>query len=181
MQIGHAGKRGRTTSAYSVFCERLIRGLDDFGTIRQTEIVVRAKIDDRLRFAVVLNRGASICAAQHAWLVKLRCPSGLPVPFRKTGGRPQHVVAFPDDKIAEAARRVEAIAAVGLRIPSHVHGLSIVTNGVGINAISRLFARHITVAGQQLEEIRSRYGGPVSCTMCAESFAILRLKGRPIT
>ena len=46
MKIGHARKHRRTACAQAVGFESIMRSGDDFGMIRQTEIIVGAKIDD---------------------------------------------------------------------------------------------------------------------------------------
>ena len=56
MQIGHAGEHGRTARAQAMRAQRLMRGRDHFRVIGQAEIIVGTKIDDRMRFAVVMER-----------------------------------------------------------------------------------------------------------------------------
>ena len=66
MQIGHAREHGRTASPQAVFAERLRGCRNDFRVVRQAEIIIGAKVDDRFRFAFVLNRGARVGRAQRA-------------------------------------------------------------------------------------------------------------------
>src|SRR5256885_17107752 len=57
MKIGHAREHGRTACAQTVTVQGFMSSSDDIGMVRQTEIIIRIKIDDGLRFAVVSNAG----------------------------------------------------------------------------------------------------------------------------
>ena len=60
VKIGHAGEHWRTACAEAIVAERLMRGCYDVGMIGQPQIIVGAKIDDGMRFAVVIDSGAGV-------------------------------------------------------------------------------------------------------------------------
>ena len=70
VKIGHARKHRRTARAQTVRLQSFVRGGDDFGVIGQSEIIVGTKIDDRVRLAVVMDRGPRIGCRQHFRLVQ---------------------------------------------------------------------------------------------------------------
>ena len=60
VQIGHAGEDWRTARAHPVGAKGLVRGLQHFRMIRQPQVIIGAKIDDRVRFALVIDGGAGV-------------------------------------------------------------------------------------------------------------------------
>ena len=73
-----------------------------FGMIGQSEIIIRAEINDLLGFAAVLDGGARIGRSQKLRLVKFHRPCADVHPPGKTGRRLQRVAGFPSEKIAQA-------------------------------------------------------------------------------
>ena len=109
MEIGHAREHRRTARAHAVFREGLVGRGNHFRVIGQAEVIVGAKIDDRLRLAVVLNRSASVGRAEHVGLVKFRGPRyRVPAPFRKAGRWRKWIATLAYDEIAKATGCIKA-------------------------------------------------------------------------
>ena len=101
MKIGHARKHGRSACAQAVRLQSFMRSGDDFGMIRETEIIVGAKINDRARLAVVLDRGARIRRGQQFRLVKRGSPQAGAVPLGEGGRRFERILAVANEEIAQ--------------------------------------------------------------------------------
>src|SRR5262245_42023684 len=69
VEIGHARKHRRPARAHPMSAQRLVRGGEDVGVIRQAEVIVRTEIDYRLRFPGVVDCGAGIGTGKQLWLV----------------------------------------------------------------------------------------------------------------
>jgi hypothetical protein len=81
--------------------ERVMRGSKDVGMIRQTEIIVRTKIDYLPRFPGVIDRGSGICRRKKLGLVQFNGPSAELHPVRKARRGLQWVVAFAHQEITQ--------------------------------------------------------------------------------
>ncbi len=99
VKIGHAREHRRAAGAEAVGGERFLRGGDDLGVIREPEVIVGAKIDHRLRLAVVGDAGASLGRGAHFRLVEFDGPRACFHPTRETCGDLQRVAAFTREKI----------------------------------------------------------------------------------
>ncbi len=102
VKIGHAGEHGRTAGAETVGRERFVGGSDDFGMIGQAEVVVGAKINHRLRPAVVGDGGARFRRRPHLRFVKFDRPRSRLHPASKAGRRLEWIARFGREEITQA-------------------------------------------------------------------------------
>src|SRR5580704_9326046 len=103
VQIGHSRKHRRSAGAHSMGLERFPGCSNYLGMIRETEIIIRTKIDDRMRLTVVGDGRSGVGWAKHFRFVKWRCPCLLTHPVRETRRSLERVVAFAgSEKIAQA-------------------------------------------------------------------------------
>src|SRR5438552_15325421 len=70
--------------------------------VRQTEIIIRTKIDDGLRFAVVSNAGAGVRTGEQFRLIQFDRPRAGLHPGAETWRSLQRVAAFAREEIAQA-------------------------------------------------------------------------------
>src|SRR5439155_22545016 len=84
MQVGHSRKHRRSARSQSMSPERFVRCSDYLGGIGKAEIIVRAKINDRLRLTTITNGGTSISGGQEFWLIQLDRPRANSHPISKT-------------------------------------------------------------------------------------------------
>ena len=86
VQIGHAGKHGRTAGAEAVGGEGVARGGDHLGMIGEPEIIIGTEIDDGLRLAVVRDCRARVGRGTHLRFVKFDRPRAACIQRVKLGG-----------------------------------------------------------------------------------------------
>src|SRR5437763_15654607 len=84
MQVGHSRKHRRSARSQSMSPERFVRCSDYLGVIGKAEIIVGAKINDRLPLTTITNGGTSVSGGQEFWLIQLDRPRANWHPIRKT-------------------------------------------------------------------------------------------------
>ena len=98
-------------------------GSDDLRMVRQAEIIIGAKVDDRFRLALVLNRGARIGRAEHVRLIKLAAQAiSLRRHSAKPAGGASGSLRSPHDKITQTKRSAKVglvTSALGLTVYVH--------------------------------------------------------------
>src|SRR5947209_12253990 len=83
MQVGHSRKHRRSARSQSMSPERFGRCSDYLGVIGKAEIIVGAKINDRLRLTTITNGGTSVSAGQEIWVKTLARPRAEAAPIIK--------------------------------------------------------------------------------------------------
>ena len=102
MEIAHPGENGRAAGAEAVGGESVVRRRDDLGVVREAEIVVGRKIDDRERFPAIAQSGARLGRTEQDRLIQFdRFVDGVK-PLRKRRRRLQGIFAVAHQEIAEA-------------------------------------------------------------------------------
>src|SRR5438309_6820158 len=102
MQVGHSRKHRRTARSQSMSPERFVRCSDYLGVIGKTEIIVGAKINDRLRLTTITNGGASVGGSQEFWLIQLDRPRANSHPVGKTWRGLKRIIGLAREEIAKA-------------------------------------------------------------------------------
>src|SRR6185312_6495671 len=102
MEVGHSRKHGRSARSQSVSPERFVRCGDYLGVIGKTEIIVGAKINDRLRLTTITNGGTSVSGGQEFWLIQLDRPRANSHPIGKTWRGLKRIVGLARKEIAKA-------------------------------------------------------------------------------
>src|SRR5512133_1107893 len=82
--------------------ERFVRCIDYLGVIGKTEIVVGAKINDRLRLTTVANGSTSVSGSQELWLIQLDRPRANSHPIGKTWRGLKRIIGLARKEIAKA-------------------------------------------------------------------------------
>src|SRR6478736_949263 len=102
MQIGHSRKHRRSVRSQSMSPERFVRCCDYLGVIGKTEIIVGAKINDRLRLTTITNGGTRVSAGQEFWLIQLDRPRANSHPISKTWRGLKRSIGLAREEIAKA-------------------------------------------------------------------------------
>src|SRR6266513_639423 len=102
MQAGDSGKHRRCARSQSMSPERFVRCSDYLGVIGKAEIIVGAKIDDRLRLTTITNGGTSVSGGQKFWLIQLDRPRANPHPVSKTWRGLKRIIGLAREEIAKA-------------------------------------------------------------------------------
>src|SRR5437667_5932102 len=74
MEIGHSREHRRTASAQSVCAECLVRRDQHLGMIGKAEIIIRAEINHRPRFAAIADHRAGVCAGEEFRFIQFDRP-----------------------------------------------------------------------------------------------------------
>src|SRR5438309_9140820 len=72
MQVGHSRQHRRSARSQSMSPERFVRCSDYLGVIGKAEVIVGAKINDRLGLTTITNGGTSVRRGQEFWLIQFR-------------------------------------------------------------------------------------------------------------
>src|SRR5258708_19714375 len=102
MQVGHSRKHRRTARSQAMTPERFVRCSDYLGVIGKAEIIVGAKINDRLRLTTITNGGTSVSAGQEFWLIQLDRPRANSHPISKTWRGLKRIIGFAPEEIAKS-------------------------------------------------------------------------------
>src|SRR5213595_279928 len=102
MQVGHSRKHRRSARSQSMSPERFVRCSDYFGVIGKAEIIVGAKINDRLRLTTITNGGTSVSAGKEFWLIQLDRPRANSHPISKTWRSLKRIIGLAREEIAKA-------------------------------------------------------------------------------
>src|SRR6478672_13533085 len=102
MQVGHSRKHRRSARSQSMSLERFVRCGDYLGVIGKTEIIVGAKINDRLRLTAITNGGTSVSAGQEFWLIQLDRPRANSHPISETWRGLKRIFGLAREEIAKA-------------------------------------------------------------------------------
>src|SRR6266513_6136483 len=102
MQAGDSGKHRRTARSQAMSPERFVRCSDYLGVICKAEIIVGAKINDRLRLTTITNGGTSVSGVQEFCLIQLDCPRANSHPISKTWRGLKRIIGLAREEIAKA-------------------------------------------------------------------------------
>src|SRR5256714_2373858 len=102
MQVGHSRKHRRSARSQSMSPERFVRCSYYLGVIGKAEIIVRAKINDRLRLTTITNSGTSVGGGQEFWLIQLGRPRANSHPIGKTWRGLKRIIGLAREEIANA-------------------------------------------------------------------------------
>src|SRR5256886_14899712 len=94
MQVGHSRKHRRTARSQAMSPERFVRCRDYLGVIGKAEIIVGAKINDRLRLTTITNGSTSVSGGQEFWLIQLDRPRANSHPISKTWRGLQRIIGL---------------------------------------------------------------------------------------
>jgi hypothetical protein len=82
--------------------ERFVCCSDYLGVIGKAEIIVGAKINDRLRLTTITNGGTSVSGGQEFWLIQLDRPRANSHPIGKTWRGLKRIIGLAREEIAKA-------------------------------------------------------------------------------
>src|SRR5438105_7656507 len=102
MQVGHSRKHRRTARSQAMSPERFVRCSDYLGVIGKAEIIVGAKINDRLRLTTITNGGTSVSAGQEFWLIQFDRPRANSHPISKTWRGLKRIIGLAREEVAKA-------------------------------------------------------------------------------
>src|SRR6476659_2723232 len=102
MQVGHSRKHRRSARSQAMSRERFVRCSDYLGVIGKTEIIVGAKINDRLWLTTITNGGTSVSGSQEFWLIQLDRPRANSHPIGKTRRGLKRIIGLARKEIAKA-------------------------------------------------------------------------------
>src|SRR5438045_9050816 len=102
MQVGHSRKHRRTARSQAMSPERFLRCSDYLVVSGKTEIIVGAKINDRLRLTTITNGGTSVSGSQEFWLIQLDRPGANSHPIGKTWRGLKRIIGLARKEIAQA-------------------------------------------------------------------------------
>src|SRR2546421_7391603 len=102
MLVSHSRKHRRTALSQAMSPERFVRCSDYLGVIGKTEIIVGAKINDRLRLTTITNGGTSVGGGQEFWLIQLDRPRANSHPISKTWRGLKGIIGLARKEIAKA-------------------------------------------------------------------------------
>src|SRR5437016_2474803 len=102
MQLGHSRKHRRTARSQAMSPELFVRCSDYLGVIGKAEIIVGAKVNDRLRLTTITNGGTSVSGGQEFWLIQLDRPRANSHPISKTWRGLKWIIGLAREEIAKA-------------------------------------------------------------------------------
>src|SRR5436309_15972909 len=102
MQVGHSRKHRRSARSQSMSPERFVRCSDYLGVIGKAEIIVGAKINDRLRLTTITNGGTSVSGGQEFWLIQLDRPGANSHPIGTTWRGLKSLIVLDRKEIPQA-------------------------------------------------------------------------------
>src|SRR5438874_8573160 len=102
MQVGHSRKHRRSARSQPMSPDRFVRCRDYAGVIGKAEIIVGAKLNDRLRLTTITNGGTSVSGGQEFWLIQLDRPRANWHPISKTRLGLKRIISLARKEIAKA-------------------------------------------------------------------------------
>src|SRR5438132_5056506 len=102
MQVGHSRQHRRSARSQSMSPERFVRCSDYLGVIGKAEVIVGAKINDRLGLTTITNGGTSVRRGQEFWLIQFDRPRANSHPISKTWRGLKRIIGLAREEVAKA-------------------------------------------------------------------------------